>query len=113
MISKLSAHAPDRPQAIARMLRALDEYEIAGCHTTIPFCEFVLNHKAFIEAEYDTHFVKDHFETRENTTERTSEHIVALAAALLKDYQTDESRPAAPAEKTKDALYTNWWKNRR
>ncbi len=40
MISKLCTHGADREQAIKRMLRALDEYEISGCRTTIPFLSF-------------------------------------------------------------------------
>ena len=37
MISKLVAWAEDRPLAIARMQRALDEYLVTGIKTTVPF----------------------------------------------------------------------------
>ena len=42
MISKLVAWAEDRPQAIARMRRALDEYLITGIRTTLPFFRWLL-----------------------------------------------------------------------
>ncbi len=61
MIAKLCAYGRDRDEAIRRMLRALQEYEIAGCRTTIPFCSYVLNHTAFQTGDYNTHFVIDHF----------------------------------------------------
>jgi propionyl-CoA carboxylase alpha chain len=110
MISKLSVHGPDRETARKRMLRALDEYEIAGCRTTIPFCEFTLNHPAFIEAKYDTHFVPDHF-TPKNMQPELPEADVALAAALLKNANDGEaSEPALAGENGERSL---WWKNRR
>ena len=65
MISKLTVHGRDREDARKKMLRALSEYEIVGCRTTIPFCEYTLKHEAFISGKYDTHFVKDHF-SKEN-----------------------------------------------
>src|SRR5438094_1937931 len=37
LISKLIAWAEDRPQAIARMRRALGEYLVTGIRTTVPF----------------------------------------------------------------------------
>ncbi|MEQ8525638.1 acetyl-CoA carboxylase biotin carboxylase subunit [Gracilimonas sp.] len=111
MISKLSVHGPDREAARKRMLRALNEYEIAGCRTTIPFCEFTLRHPAFIEAKYDTHFVKDHFKPEE-MQEKLPADDIALAASLLK--QNNQSQPET------EALLENgvgestlWWKNRK
>ena len=110
MISKLSVHGPDRETARKRMLRALDEYEIAGCKTTIPFCEFTLNHPSFIEAKYDTHFVPDHF-TPEKMQPELPEADVALAAALLKNANDGESsEPVLVGENGERSL---WWKNRR
>jgi len=113
MISKLSVHAPDRPQAIARMLRALDEYEIAGCHTTIPFCEFVLNHDAFINAKYDTHFVQDHFNTEKIKSNKIPEEIPALTSALLKNQEKSSTSKPAVTQKADGIFESEWWKNRR
>lgn len=109
MISKLSVHGPDREIARKRMLRALNEYEIAGCKTTIPFCEFTLNHPAFIEAKYDTHFVPDHF-TPERMQPEQEVADVALAAALLKNINDNEPTSFA-LESNGDS--TLWWKNRK
>ncbi|MBD3615677.1 MAG: acetyl-CoA carboxylase biotin carboxylase subunit [Gracilimonas sp.] len=109
MISKLSVHGPDRETARKRMLRALDEYEIAGCKTTIPFCEFTLNHPDFIEAKYDTHFVPNHF-TPEKMQPRQSESDVSVAAALLKGISENNSEPSLSLEASSDSM---WWKNRR
>ncbi|HKK24038.1 MAG TPA: acetyl-CoA carboxylase biotin carboxylase subunit, partial [Gracilimonas sp.] len=89
MISKLSVHGPDREIARKRMLRALDEYEIAGCKTTIPFCEFTLNHQSFIDAKYDTHFVPDHFDPVKMQDTSKNEEVAALAASLLKGVDND------------------------
>ena len=109
MISKLTVHAPDRKQAIQKMLRALHEYEIAGCHTTIPFCEYVLKHDAFVSAQYDTHFVKDHF-SKELMSEldATTEDIKALAAAILKSEQQFESTATTETGSSESV----WWLNR-
>ncbi|WP_428236959.1 acetyl-CoA carboxylase biotin carboxylase subunit [Gracilimonas sp.] len=111
MISKLSVHGPNREIARKRMLRALDEYEIAGCRTTIPFCEFTLKHPAFIEAKYDTHFVQDHFKP-ENMQEDQPDKDVALAASLLKFKKQSQPESEALLENGtgESAL---WWKNRK
>ena len=107
MISKLTVHGKDRQAAINKMLRALDEYEIVGCKTTIPFCEFTLKHEAFVEAKYDTHFVKDHFQP-EDTQSKVNEDIIALAATLLKQNESITSEPVAL-----ESTQSDWWLNRR
>lgn len=108
MISKLSVHGPDREIARKRMLRALDEYEIAGCKTTIPFCEFTLNHPAFIEAKYDTHFVKDHFTPKDMQDSQVIEDV-ALASVLLKKIREGTSEPVLNGQGTEQSM---WWKKR-
>src|SRR5918912_2700149 len=49
MIAKLVVHGVDRDHARRRMLRALDEYEIAGVKTLISFHKALLTHPCFIE----------------------------------------------------------------
>ncbi len=61
MISKLTTWGPRREEAIDRMRRALNEYEIAGVRTTIPFCRFVMEHESFRSGSYSTDFVARHF----------------------------------------------------
>jgi len=57
LLGKLIVWGEDRDQAIARMLRALDETVIAGVPTTGPFHKLILNHPAFREGNVDTGFI--------------------------------------------------------
>ena len=57
MVAKLVAHASDRPTAIARMDRALSEYEIAGVPTTIPLFRWLLAHDDVVAGRFDTTFL--------------------------------------------------------
>ncbi len=84
MIAKLVTHGATREEAIARMLRAIDDYRITGVTTTLPFCSFVLKHPAFVSGKFDTHFVKSYFtpEVLNNSSE-DEEVIAALTAALV------------------------------
>jgi acetyl-CoA carboxylase, biotin carboxylase subunit len=47
LLSKVIAWAPDRRGAIARMVRALTEYDIRGVRTTIEFCRDVIGSPEF------------------------------------------------------------------
>jgi len=58
MIGKLIVHQPTRSEAIACMLRALDELRIEGIKTTVPFHKKVLQHSEFVEGWVDTTFVE-------------------------------------------------------
>ncbi|MGE0460863.1 MAG: acetyl/propionyl/methylcrotonyl-CoA carboxylase subunit alpha [Vicinamibacterales bacterium] len=57
MISKLITWAEDRPSALARMKRALAEYEVRGIRTTIPFFRWILDDEDFRAARFDTTFI--------------------------------------------------------
>ncbi len=54
MIAKLVVWAPARNQAIARLRRAIDEYEIAGVPTTLPLLRALCDHERVADASYGT-----------------------------------------------------------
>ena len=58
LIGKLCVWAPDRPLAVNRMKRALDEFEITGIATTIDFYKQVFDNPRFRAGEIDTHFLE-------------------------------------------------------
>jgi acetyl-CoA carboxylase biotin carboxylase subunit len=58
MIGKLIVFKPTREEAIACMIRALDELQIAGISTTASFQQEVLRHPAFASGQVDTKWVE-------------------------------------------------------
>lgn len=86
MIAKLSVHGQNREQARVRMLRAIEEYEITGIQTTLPFCQYVFKHEAFIDGSFDTKFVDKYF-TPENlqNVDEDEELIAGIMAAVISD----------------------------
>ncbi|MDR7401918.1 MAG: acetyl-CoA carboxylase biotin carboxylase subunit [Armatimonadota bacterium] len=58
LVAKVIAWGADRTEAIARMRRALQEFEIAGVPTTIPFHLTVLDNAFFRRGEVYTNFVQ-------------------------------------------------------
>ena len=53
MICKLICHGRNRTEAIQRMNRSLDEFVIEGIITTIPLHKKLLNHKKFINSDFN------------------------------------------------------------
>ena len=88
MISKFAVHAQDRPSAIGRMRRALDEYEIGGIKTTLPFFREVLRDEEFCEGKIDTGFIPRWRERRqaEDVSQETRD-LAVIAAALASEEQ--------------------------
>ena len=58
MIGKLIVRGADRGEAIARMIRALEEFRVEGIKTTIPRQLEILRHPVFTEARGDTTFIQ-------------------------------------------------------
>jgi len=57
MIGKLLVHAEDRPRAIARMRRALDELQVEGVRTTVGLHRRILSNAHFEKGDYSTKFL--------------------------------------------------------
>lgn len=90
MIAKLITWGKDRTEAIDRMVRAIDEYIIVGCETTLPFCRFVMKHEAFTSGKFDTNFVKHYFKP-EMLKPEISENEKEVAAVMAEFLQSNSN----------------------
>jgi len=57
LLAKLVTWGKTRNEAINRMKQALDEFEITGIHTTIPFKRYVMDTELFRSGQFDTGFI--------------------------------------------------------
>jgi len=64
LIAKLICVAQTREEAIAKMIRALEEFILEGVKTTKPFHEYLMQSEAFRSGEYTTKFM-DNFDLSE------------------------------------------------
>jgi acetyl-CoA carboxylase biotin carboxylase subunit len=101
LISKVIAWAPDREGAVARMLRALMEYDLRGIKTTIGFCRWLLDTPAFRAGDFDTTTVDRMLESAKGSgagapvaIDPQLEGLVAVAAALYAHARASLRRPA-------------------
>ncbi|MCF6177440.1 MAG: acetyl-CoA carboxylase biotin carboxylase subunit [Victivallaceae bacterium] len=58
MIAKLIVHGDNRQHAIERCRRALEEFVVEGIDTTIPFSQFIINNKDFVDGDYNTGYLE-------------------------------------------------------
>jgi propionyl-CoA carboxylase alpha chain len=82
MIAKLVTYGEDRQDAINKMIRAIDEYQISGLRTTLDFGKYVMKHKAFVSGDFDTNFVKHYFTDANIMHTAAVEEEKALTAAV-------------------------------
>jgi acetyl-CoA carboxylase biotin carboxylase subunit len=95
LVSKLVAWGADRAAVIARMRRALQEYEVRGVRTTLPFFRWMLAQPAFADAAFDTEYLDELLHERSNgpfAEPDLSFAEVAIAAAAVR---ASLPRPAA------------------
>ncbi|MBX2962823.1 MAG: acetyl-CoA carboxylase biotin carboxylase subunit [Cyclobacteriaceae bacterium] len=86
MIAKLICYAETREQAMNKMIRAIDEYEITGLETTLGFCRYVMQHEAFRSGNFDTKFVETHFKPEVLTsTPVEEEELLAVALSSIRE----------------------------
>ena len=86
LISKLSAWGGTRSQAIARMQRALREYDVRGIRTTVPLFRWMFEQRSFQEGAFHTSVLDELLQQRQgksfSTPNEDDEEVAAMAAAL-------------------------------
>ncbi len=103
LLSKLIVWGRDRAQAIARMRRALDEYQVVGVRTTLPFARWLMDHPRFQTADFSTDFIAEEWSGREQGTQKVAQTDATDASAQNEqDMSTEEvvrlEAEAGPAE---------------
>jgi acetyl-CoA carboxylase biotin carboxylase subunit len=107
MIAKLAVWGRTRDEAIDRLKRALDEYEVSGITTTLPFFREVVRDEEFVSARLDTGFIARFNERRadrEVELRQVESDLAAIAAGL--SYALRKQQTAVPT----GAHTNNRWK---
>ncbi|GAB4127827.1 MAG: acetyl-CoA carboxylase biotin carboxylase subunit [Raineya sp.] len=112
MIAKLIATGKNREEAISRMIRAIEEYQITGIETTLNFCKYVLEHPVFVSGKFDTNFVKNYF-IPEKLQSSPSKEATEVGALLIN--QLFEQKNAQNSQNHQHSNYKvpNGWKKNR
>jgi acetyl/propionyl-CoA carboxylase alpha subunit len=111
MIAKLATHGKNREEAMQRMVRAIDEYDIVGIKNTLAFGKWVMQHEAFMSGNFDTHFIASYFTP---AVLQESHDDEALIAALLGIKILDEQKSNTQAAAVNNnGSAANKWKERR
>ncbi len=98
MLAKLIVWAPDRPQAIARMRRALDELVLVGVATNQGFHVRLMDDDAFQRGDVDIQFLERRGDLMEPRPDAERELQLAVAAALAEDAARRARRPLVSAD---------------
>ncbi|MGJ8760550.1 MAG: acetyl-CoA carboxylase biotin carboxylase subunit [Polaribacter sp.] len=84
MLSKLITYGKTREEAIELMITAIQNYQIEGIETTLPFGSFVCEHDAFRSGNFNTHFVKKHYSPEALINKQQQEAKIAALIAVKK-----------------------------
>lgn len=98
MVAKLIVWGKDRNEALNRMRRALNDFEIEGVPTTAKFHEALCNHKDFIEGKFTTRFLEqteayfaEHYNSQSQSL--SDDELAALMAILAVRTSSNVSLP--------------------
>ena len=114
MIAKLITYGDTREEAIQKMIRAIDEYQISGIQTTLAFCRFVMEHDAFRSGHFDTGFVSKYF-TPDSLTpppNTTEDQLAVVLAAWLLNNKPKSAAQSPTNEMTVTTRPSKWKANR-
>ncbi|QQS29194.1 MAG: acetyl-CoA carboxylase biotin carboxylase subunit [Sphingobacteriales bacterium] len=117
MIAKLTVHASNRTEAIEKMKRAIQGYQIIGIENTLSFGKFVMNHEAFVSGNFDTNFVSRYFKPEflnPQTNEKEALFAAIIATKLLEaNHQTKNKHPENSLNSGQTTAKNSNWKLRR
>jgi acetyl-CoA carboxylase biotin carboxylase subunit len=97
MLAKLIVTGSDRDMAIRRALAALEEFEVVGFATSLPFHRWLLQHPRFRAGDFSTHFLEEEFKGLP-AGDLDPDELLHLAALVAYQQATESTpRPIATA----------------
>ena len=112
LIAKLMVHAPDRDAAIDRLRRVLEETEIGGVQTTLPFHRAVATSEAFRRGRLSTGWVEENWDGAAARADAVRRALLAAGLASISSGGPAAGLPASsaarPAVDTVSASANGW-----
>ncbi len=109
MIAKLVAWDGSRAAAIARMSRALEEYQVLGIRTTIPFFVWLMRQPQYRDGQYDTTWLDRLMVARGgasfNEFDDDEKRLVTIAAAIEAHLRARSGAETAPGQSRDHSLW--------
>ena len=81
LLAKLVVWGSDRSEALTRLQKSLDTFELCGIATNLDFLRAIANHPEFAGGEYDTGFIERNLDALNVATILTGDDETAVLAA--------------------------------
>lgn len=103
LISKVISKGANRPEAIQRMIYALDHMAILGITTNKDFLKELLQNKSFVDGSFDTKLIEREYSSYKKPVSDKSLHHSAIATLLSEWHGRKQHEPFAHS--------LNGWRN--
>ncbi|MFZ1279565.1 MAG: acetyl-CoA carboxylase biotin carboxylase subunit, partial [Ignavibacteriaceae bacterium] len=109
MIAKLICWDSNRVNAISRMKRALNDFQISGITTNIDYLLYILSLESFVDGKYDINFIDNLNANKDDSKNRTnnSEEIELAASVFLSLIKNNKKVSNRKSNSSKSI--SNWW----
>jgi 3-methylcrotonyl-CoA carboxylase alpha subunit len=98
LLAKLIVWGTNRPQALARMVEALGDFEITGVTTNLAFLDLLMSHPQVARGEIDTGFIERELPALTMATPSVAAlDLAAACVAVLVREQQEQVLPALPS----------------
>jgi len=108
LLAKLIGYGADRTQAIARLVRALNEYFVGGIKTNISLFQRILTDPDFEAGRLDTGFLDRLLRKRREQENHAEAEVAAIAAGLFAILDAGTSGNTTGNSRPAPAVSSNW-----
>jgi 3-methylcrotonyl-CoA carboxylase alpha subunit len=110
LLAKLIVWGPDRPQALARMVEALGDFQVTGVTTNLAFLDLLMSHPLVARGEIDTGFIERELAALTMAAPAVAPlDLAAACVAVLVREQREQVPPTLPSAHPSPWDRTDGW----